>query len=454
MPPTNDLHIPKDVKYLRLPLFNEPLDPQTNQVPTEDVEINHSLTVKRLQDIPKDYGLPRSGTRPVLLAHLWKFSQYRAAPGHQRGDISSQRSAKTETARVIERQFGARVKASMEGKDLRDPPELGDAVITTFNTWVSGVNKRVEVGLPLATSHGQISELVDTDGGGAIELEGGLGEDGVAQEPNKAPVVSSSMFAVRRVENHVASITQILSSMQTQLSMIGTSSKSRTTGQDISTSPSHILGLHGWGNPSMPPSRPVRSCYLSHVPPVPESEISPSNLRTNVPNSPSVSFLHDLLQLFQESDLLTVNGHGIPIQHWPWFYKKKMNIKPGVWGFLVAEFERLGTEDAFWKEHSDEDGSRHNLKRICSDLKATHQDGSSRNADAALQFFNRDLSHPDAHGYFSYKRTGKACIMTKQGDIARKWRKLLNDHPEVAEAWAATDPGPDDRDSEMADNDI
>lgn len=84
--------------------------------------------------------------------------------------------------------------------------------------------------------------------------------------------------------------------------------------------------------------------------PLPESAIPPEHLRfftlgdttfpfdkTQVPNPPGVNFSDDLSRLFQEwhkSDLLIVNGHGIPVKHWPWFYQKKMGIRPAVWAII------------------------------------------------------------------------------------------------------------------------
>ena len=60
---------------------------------------------------------------------------------------------------------------------------------------------------------------------------------------------------------------------------------------------------------------------------------------------------------------------------------------------------------------------------------------SERDAKAARKFFNNDLTHPDAHGYFLYKKSGVVRVMEQDATIARKWRKLLEDYPEVAEAW-------------------
>ncbi|PIL33098.1 hypothetical protein GSI_04547 [Ganoderma sinense ZZ0214-1] len=464
MPPTNRPPISNTAESLILPLFHEPLNPQTNQVPTEEVKVTRQLTVKRLRDILKDYGLPQSGNRNALLERLRQFSQaketwtsqYRAAPGRQRGDISSQRSAKTETARVIEQQFGARVKVSTyqpkrvgRAKELRDPPPLGDTRITMFDTWASRVNKQVGEGIPLVASSVQVLESTDANAGRTAASNSS--EAGAVPAPNKGP--SSSMFAVRKIENRVSSITQMLSTMQTQLSVIGSAvmgPSAHSSCRDVFPPTSRL--------PDSPCTGIFAPEFTSDVP----ASISAtagldiSNLCDQVPDPPAVSFSDNLSQLFREwyvSSLLIVNGHGIPIQHWPWFYKEKRNIRTNVWSvirmkwtiwkFIVEEFERHGTEEAFWGEHSDSDGKRHNFKRICSDLKTGRKNDNRRDADAALNYFGHDLSHPDALGYFTYKRTGKTLTMTKPEKIGGQWRKLLKEHPEIAEAWAATQPQSD-----------
>ncbi|PIL29091.1 hypothetical protein GSI_09139 [Ganoderma sinense ZZ0214-1] len=278
-----------------------------------------------------------------------------------------------------------------------------------FDTWASGVNKQVGEGIPLVASSVQVLESTDADAGRTVASNSS--EAGAVPAPNKGP--SSSMFAVRKIENRVSSITHMLSTMQTQLSVIG----------------SAIMA------PSAHSS--CRDVFLptSRLPDSPCTGIFAPEFTSGVPASISATAGLDISNLCDQ------------------FYKEKRNIRTNVWSvirmkwtiwkFLVEEFECHGTEEAFWGEHSDSDGKRHNFKRICSDLKTGRKNDNRRDADAALNYFGHDLSHPDALGYFTYKRTGKTLTMTKPEKIGGQWRKLLKEHPEIAEAWAATQPQSD-----------
>ncbi|KAI0696041.1 hypothetical protein C8T65DRAFT_529848, partial [Cerioporus squamosus] len=159
--------------------------------------------------------------------------------------------------------------------------------------------------------------------------------------------------------------------------------------------------------------------------------------RTQVPSPPKVSFANDLPRLFREwhdSDLLTVNGRGIPIKHWERFYKKRVGIKQhawdlvrvkwGNWRFLVLERERFDSEDAFWAKYTDEEGKHLNFQKILDALQGGRKTDDNRDAAAALWFFGGDLTRPDAHGRFSYKKDGKSYVCKKNQAIAVKWRKL------------------------------
>jgi hypothetical protein len=44
----------------------------------------------------------------------------------------------------------------------------------------------------------------------------------------------------------------------------------------------------------------------------------------------------------------------------------------------------------------------------------------------------------DANGAFTYtSKTGSTVVMTKTGDIAKNWRKLLARDPSIAARWSA-----------------
>ncbi|OSD07468.1 hypothetical protein PYCCODRAFT_1463720 [Trametes coccinea BRFM310] len=176
--------------------------------------------------------------------------------------------------------------------------------------------------------------------------------------------------------------------------------------------------------------------------------------RTTVPNPPQVSFANDLSRLFREwhqSTLLVISGRGIPIKHWAWFYKKRTHIKPQVWDVmrakwnkwksLVEERDRFPSDEAFWATYSDASGKRLNQQSILALLQGNRDTENKRDAAAALKFFGNDLSRPEAHGYFMYKKDNVRSVFQKPEAIARKWRELLVDHPEISAAFARTQHG-------------
>ena len=89
----------------------------------------------------------------------------------------------------------------------------------------------------------------------------------------------------------------------------------------------------------------------------------------------------------------------------------------------------------FWEVYSDQDGKRLNFQRILNKLQDSRLDHGERDAATALKFFSNDLSDPRALGYFNYKKSGKVLVMRKPAIIARQWRRLLEEHTEIAEAW-------------------
>ncbi|TFK78834.1 hypothetical protein K466DRAFT_606628 [Polyporus arcularius HHB13444] len=114
------------------------------------------------------------------------------------------------------------------------------------------------------------------------------------------------------------------------------------------------------------------------------------------------------------SDLLTINGHGIPIKHWGWFHKKCLGAKEFAWEkFVVSERERYETEDLFWAKHSDQEGNRLRFQKILNILKRGCQTDGRKDATDTLWFFNGDLTHPDARGYFHYRRGSNVMVCTK-----------------------------------------
>lgn len=103
--------------------------------------------------------------------------------------------------------------------------------------------------------------------------------------------------------------------------------------------------------------------------------------------------------------------------------------------FIVAERERFPSEDAFWARYSEDNGKHFNFQKILDTLQGGRKDEDEKDAAAALRFFENDLTHPRARGYFHYKKTGRVHVCTKTQAIATKWRALLRDHPDIARQW-------------------
>ncbi|KAI0327610.1 hypothetical protein GY45DRAFT_1100462 [Cubamyces sp. BRFM 1775] len=226
------------------------------------------------------------------------------------------------------------------------------------------------------------------------------------------------------------------------------------------TSNANVAGYTDDASPS-PVANPTCSHSSQRVPSSLSSAIAPEHLmyfdlngeqiafdRTSVPNPPSISFAEDISALFKEwhqSELLTVSGRGIPIKYWPWFYQKRTHIKNHAWDVirskwnkwkhLVEERDRFPSDDAFWARYSDAEGKHFNQQTILAHLQKAREEENNRDAAAALKFFDNDLNHPLAHGYFVYKKGNVFSLCSKPEAIARKWRELLNHHPEVANAW-------------------
>ncbi|KIJ08190.1 hypothetical protein PAXINDRAFT_18653, partial [Paxillus involutus ATCC 200175] len=172
-------------------------------------------------------------------------------------------------------------------------------------------------------------------------------------------------------------------------------------------------------------------------------------VRRLVPDPPNVLFSKDVDRLFREwenSDLLVVNGRGIPIKYWDQFYKKTSGVKEDAWPALKGKWanwkyiatERLQHPDtiAFWNRFSDHDGKRFSYQQILDTLSKERDGKATHNAENARLFFGGDLSHPDTKGVFFYLKSGKKFLTTKDPVIARKWLQLLEEDDNISSQWA------------------
>ncbi|KAH7891082.1 hypothetical protein F5I97DRAFT_1827040 [Phlebopus sp. FC_14] len=137
--------------------------------------------------------------------------------------------------------------------------------------------------------------------------------------------------------------------------------------------------------------------------------------KTKLPDPPTVHLSKDIDRLcreWEQSTLLVVNRRGNPVQYWPEFYKKVKGASGGIGSNSKDE----------WFSY----------KHILDALAKEHSANASQDAADAHFFFGNDLGHPDAKGAFSYVKSGKTFLASKDDAIARKWIKLLDDDPEIS----------------------
>ncbi|KAG0702939.1 hypothetical protein DFH29DRAFT_874793 [Suillus ampliporus] len=173
--------------------------------------------------------------------------------------------------------------------------------------------------------------------------------------------------------------------------------------------------------------------------------------KTAVMRPPAVRFLTDVSALFREwhcSTYLVVNGRGIPIKYWGEVYKKcagenskawaLRKVQWRQWKFIVEEWSHFASDDAFWAAWSDASGQRTGYTQICDTLQRQRVQRDAQDATAARTFFGGSLGHSDAQGAFAYSKSGVARLMSKDVDVARKWRDLLAADNALARRWEET----------------
>ncbi|KAG1763968.1 hypothetical protein EV702DRAFT_1051544 [Suillus placidus] len=163
--------------------------------------------------------------------------------------------------------------------------------------------------------------------------------------------------------------------------------------------------------------------------------------KTAVMRPPAVRFSTDVSALFREwhcSMYLVVNGRGIPIKYWGEVYKRCAGENSKAWAlckFIVEERSRFASDDAFWAAWSDASGQRTGYTQICNTLQRQRVQRDAQDAAAARTFFGGSLGHSDAQGAFTYMKSGVARLMSKDVDVARKWRDLLAADGALAQRW-------------------
>ncbi|KAG1751026.1 hypothetical protein EDB19DRAFT_1574887, partial [Suillus lakei] len=157
---------------------------------------------------------------------------------------------------------------------------------------------------------------------------------------------------------------------------------------------------------------------------------------------PTVHLSKDINQLCEEwekSNLLVVNGCGIPVKYWGEFYKKGKGVKTaawdalqverGNWKFIAEEQQWYPDNASFWHAFGDENGKVFSYQQILN-FSAVAQD-----ANDARNFFGGNLDHPLAHGTFCYTKSSKTYLSSKDNTIVKKWHEFLTMHPDIVEQW-------------------
>ncbi|KAG2130468.1 uncharacterized protein EDB93DRAFT_1069545, partial [Suillus bovinus] len=156
---------------------------------------------------------------------------------------------------------------------------------------------------------------------------------------------------------------------------------------------------------------------------------------------PLIHFSRDIEQLCHEwesSDLLVVNGCGIPIKYWGEFFKKSkirsensawdsIKVELGNWKFITEEWQRFPSANAFWGEYlNTTTQSRLTYQQILNRLTLRRKENAAQDAANARNFFGGNLDHPDAYGAFRSLKCGQTHILSKDDAIRKKWKDLLN----------------------------
>ncbi|KAH7891035.1 hypothetical protein F5I97DRAFT_2071488 [Phlebopus sp. FC_14] len=180
------------------------------------------------------------------------------------------------------------------------------------------------------------------------------------------------------------------------------------------------ISHYGMRLPGTPPSADVTqsaalvptTSQLRELIPVKDLSIARLNKAARPPTVHLSKDIDRLCREWEQSTLLVVNRRGIPVQYWPEFYKKVKGASGGIGSNSKDE----------WFSY----------KHILDALAKEHSANASQDAADAHFFFGNDLGHPDAKGAFSYVKSGKTFLASKDDAIARKWIKLLDDDPEVS----------------------
>ena len=124
-----------------------------------------------------------------------------------------------------------------------------------------------------------------------------------------------------------------------------------------------------------------------------------------------------------------IEGIGIPLGLWKKLYKQ---TRPGVWKhikdqwtkfkFIVAGFKSFSTSEKFWTTMSFAPTLPNtevvNFKKISETLRKMRKEQDQKDATLAREIYSKDQFRT----IFSYRKQGKVLIMSRDQDIARRYR--------------------------------
>ncbi|EPT03527.1 hypothetical protein FOMPIDRAFT_113893 [Fomitopsis schrenkii] len=480
-----------DIELL-LPRPGQTLNEEQRDIELVKFKISKSTTKKELAVELVKYGLAVTGTRLAQIERLRAFADDRTqwarpAVKRKRGDISGARSASHSSKRIIS-QFGTTETAieyqNKYGSDRRKPVPATESTLAYNEAWCSAVLQnyassthtalgQVEatlvpaVGVPESESSTVMRESNRTFGN---ESDVQMDIPGTAAFPAGNSEPSETAVHVRRLERQLFRVEEkhdrTLSNLLSLSIKIDAFVNPRVLSVPhtppqitprISEGPSDVPAVAP-GDPPPPTcntttEREGTTSTPSHASVV-CAKLGDEDFyfdRAHLPDPPSIHFSQDISALFREwhsSHLLTINGRGIAIKHWEVLYKKRRGFTDtdawkviGVewlnWKFLVEERECFPSEEAFWREYSDEKHEHMSYQQILDRLKAVRAHQDNVDYKAAIEYFGGNLDRTDANGKFRYKKGGKSMLMRKARDVAKKWRELLAEDDTLRTRWAA-----------------
>ncbi|KAG2138981.1 hypothetical protein DEU56DRAFT_801151 [Suillus clintonianus] len=263
--------------------------------------------------------------------------------------------------------------------------------------------------------------------------------------------VDSNMLSVREdlsnVENHISVLTSHILDMKT---LMGSKDKdTRTLHMETRSSGCHntVVQSHAEARivSNNAPSKP-RTMTQTASTSLPPEVIPPENLgiahlgqeqfpydRTTVPSPPTVHLSKDINRLceeWEESNLLVVNGRGIPVQ-------KGKGVKTTAWDALRVEWGNWKTMPSFWRAFSDENSKIFSYQQILNRLAEHRVSAAARDAKDAARLFSAATSttHWPAVPFATQKVAGLTC-RARTTPVAKKWRELLTTRPDIVEQRA------------------